>query len=241
MENNELKIPEHVAIILDGNGRWAKKRGLKRSFGHKAGSDNLKKISKYIFSKGVKILSVFAFSTENFKRDKEEVDFLMNLFVNDFRKLVKKDDDVKIVFSGRRENLRDDVLKTIDDVTEQTKNKTGHILNICLNFGGRADIVDATKKIVLDVQNGNIDVDKIDEELFGKYLYNNIPNIDLLIRTSGEVRISNFMLYQSAYAEMYFPDTLFPDFDKKEFDKAILAYNNRDRRFGGIKDENKNN
>ena len=238
---NELKIPEHVAIILDGNGRWAKKRGLKRSFGHKAGSDNLKKISRYIFSKGVKILSVFVFSTENFKRDKDEVDFLMNLFVHDFRKLVKDKDDIKIVFSGRRDNLRSDVLKTIDDVTEKTKNKTGHILNVCLNFGGRADIVDATKKIVNDVIENKISKDDINEEIFGKYLYNSISDIDLLIRTSGEVRISNFMLYQLAYAEMYFPNVYFPDFDNKEFDKAILAYNNRERRFGGIIDENKNN
>ena len=208
--------------------------------GHKAGSENLKKISKYIFSKGVKILSVFAFSTENFKRDKDEVDYLMNLFVKDFPKLVKKDDDLKIVFSGRRDNLRKDVLKTIDDITEKTKNRTGHILNICINFGGRADIIDATKKIYSDIQNGVINIDEIDEESFGKYLYNSMPDIDLLIRTSGEVRISNFMLYQCSYAEMYFPKVYFPDFNKDEFDKALDVYNHRDRRFGGI-NESKNN
>lgn len=236
----EYNIPKHVAIILDGNGRWAKERGLIRSMGHKAGSDNLRKISKYIFTKGVKILSVFAFSTENFKRDKDEVDYLMNLFVKDFPKLIKKDDDVKIVFSGRKDNLRDDVLKTMEKITEKTKDKTGHLLNICLNFGGRADIVDATKKIYDDISNGVISINDINEELFGKYLYNGIPDIDLLIRTSGEVRISNFMLYQCAYAEMYFPKVYFPDFNDKEFDKAIEAYNNRDRRFGGI-NENKNN
>ncbi len=236
----QYKIPNHVAIILDGNGRWAKERGLIRSMGHKAGSENLKKISKYIFSKGVKILSVFAFSTENFKRDKDEVDYLMNLFVKDFPKLVKKDDDLKIVFSGRRDNLRKDVLKTIDDITEKTKNRTGHILNICINFGGRADIIDATKKIYSDIQNGVINIDEIDEESFGKYLYNSMPDIDLLIRTSGEVRISNFMLYQCSYAEMYFPKVYFPDFNKDEFDKALDVYNHRDRRFGGI-NESKNN
>ena len=238
MENLELKIPEHVAIILDGNGRWAKKRGLKRSFGHKAGFENLKSLSKYIFSKGVKTLSVFAFSTENFKRDKEEVDYLMNLLVKNFKELINKKDDVKIIFSGSKDNLRTDVLNAINDIEKQTQNKQGHLFNICFNYGGRADIVDATKKIISDVQDGKINRDDITEELFGNYLYNNIPNIDLLIRTSGELRISNFMLYQSAYAEMYFPEVLFPDFNKKEFDKAILAYNSRDRRFGGIKNEN---
>ena len=236
----EYTVPNHVAIILDGNGRWAKQRGLNRSLGHKAGFENLRKLSNYIFSKGVKILSVFAFSTENFKRDKKEVDYLMNLFVKKFRKLVNQKDGVKIVFSGRRENLREDVLKTIDDVTNETANNTNYILNICLNYGGRADIVDASKKIVRDVQNKTIDVDSIDETLFNQYLYNGIPDIDLLIRTSGEIRISNFMLYQLAYAEMYFPKVYFPDFNEKEFDLALEAYNNRDRRFGGIKDEKKN-
>lgn len=241
MEDSKLKIPEHVAIILDGNGRWAKKRGLKRSFGHKAGFDNLKSLSRYIFSSGVKILSVFAFSTENFKRDKDEVDYLMNLLVKNFKELISKKDNTKIIFSGRKDNLRTDVLKAISDIEEKTKDNTEHIFNICFNFGGRADIIDATKKIIMDVQNGSLNIDDIDEELFGNYLYNKIPDIDLLIRTSGEVRISNFMLYQSAYAEMYFPNTYFPDFNKKEFDKAILAYNNRDRRFGGINNEDKNN
>lgn len=240
MEDLNIKIPKHVAIILDGNGRWAKKRGLKRSLGHKAGFENLKSLSRYIFSKDVEILSVFAFSTENFKRDKEEVDYLMNLLVKNFKELINKKDDVKIIFSGRKDNLREDVVKAINDMEKQTKHKTGHLFNICFNYGGRADIVDATKKIVLDVQNGIIKDEDITEELFGKYLYNSIPNIDLLIRTSGEIRISNFMLYQLAYSEMYFPEVYFPDFDKKEFDKAILAYNNRDRRFGGI-NENKNN
>lgn len=232
---NELKIPSHVAIILDGNGRWAKKRGLKRSLGHKAGFENLKKLSKYIFNKGVKTLSVFAFSTENFKRDKDEVDYLMDLLVKRFRELINKEDDVKIVFSGRREGLREDVIEAIKEIEKLTKEKEGHILNICFNYGGRLDIVDASKKILLDYEKGNISLDDLDEEKYKEYLYNKMPDIDLLIRTSGEIRISNFMLYQLAYSEMYFPDTLFPDFDEKEFEKAIIAYNNRDRRFGGIK------
>ena len=232
---DEIKVPNHVAIILDGNGRWAKKRGLARSLGHKAGFETLRKLSNYIFKRGVKILSVFAFSTENFKRDKDEVDYLMNLLVTRFKELIKENDNVKIVFSGRKTNLRDDVLQAINEIEEATKDKTGHIFNICFNFGGRADIIDATKKIVLDVQNNKLDIEDINESNYFNYLYNKMPDIDLLIRTSGELRISNFMLYQLSYSEMYFPKTLFPDFDSKEFDKAIEAYNKRDRRFGNAK------
>ena len=228
-------IPNHVAIILDGNGRWAKNRGLKRSMGHKAGFDNLKKLSKYIFKKGVKILSVYAFSTENFKREQAEVDYLMDLLVSKFKTLVNKKDNVKIVFSGSRDNLREDVIQAINEIEELTKDNDGHIFNICFNYGGRLDIVNATKNIVRDVQNGNLDINELDEELYKKYLYNSIPDIDLLIRTSGELRISNFMLYQLSYAEMYFPQVLFPDFNNKEFDKAIEVYNKRDRRFGNAK------
>ncbi len=240
MESTDYKIPNHVAIILDGNGRWATSRGLKRSMGHKAGFENLKKLSNYIFSKGVRILSVFAFSTENFKRDKEEVDYLMNLLVTKFKTLINKKNNIKIIFSGRKDNLKKDVLDAIEEIENKTKDNTEHIFNICFNYGGRADIVDATKKILDDYKNGNIDIEDIDENRFNSYLYNNIPNIDFLIRTSGELRISNFMLFQSAYAEMYFPKTLFPDFNEREFDLALDIYNGRDRRFGGI-NENKNN
>lgn len=233
-------IPNHVAIILDGNGRWAKMRGLSRSLGHKEGFKNLKKLSKHIFKKGVKILSVYAFSTENFKRDKEEVDYLMNLLVKNFKELIDKDNEVKIVFSGRKENLREDVLKCIDEIEEKTRNNNKHIFNICFNYGGRAEIIDATKNIVKDVISGKMSLDDITEENYINYLYNKIPDIDLLIRTSGEVRLSNYMLYQNSYSEMYFPEVLFPDFNNKEFDKAIEAYNTRDRRFGEIKNVDKN-
>ncbi len=233
--SDEYKIPNHVAIILDGNGRWAKKRGLKRSLGHKAGFDTLKKLSDYIFKRGVKILSIFAFSTENFKRDKEEVDYLMNLLVKKIHDLIKEDSNVKIIFSGRKDNIRDDVLNAIEEVEEKTKNNTEHTLNVCFNYGGRADIVDATKKIAEDYKNNKIDINNLTEETFETYLYNSIPDIDLLIRTSGEIRISNFMLFQAAYAEMYFPETLFPDFKNEDFDIALDIYNKRDRRFGGVK------
>ena len=229
------KVPNHVAIILDGNGRWATKRGLKRSLGHKAGFENLRKLSNYIFKRGVKILSVFAFSTENFKRDKEEVDYLMDLLVKEFKKLINNKDDVKIVFSGSRNNLREDVVNTINEIEKLTENNRSHIFNVCFNYGGRLEIVEATKKIVNDCKSGILNIDELNEETYVKYLYNEIPSIDLLIRTSGELRISNFMLYQLSYAEMYFPAVLFPDFDNKEFDKALESFNGRDRRFGGIK------
>ena len=231
----EEKIPYHVAIILDGNGRWAKERGLIRSLGHKAGFDNLNKLARYIFKRGVKVLSVFAFSTENFKRDQAEVDYLMNLFADNFKSYVNTLDNVKIVFSGiRGGKLPDKVIKAMNEIEEMTKDCDGYLFNICINFGGRSDIVQASRRIALDYAKGDIDLDDLTEEKFQEYLYNGIPDIDLLIRTSGEMRISNFLLYQAAYAEFYFPDTYFPSFDEDEFDKAILAYNHRDRRFGGI-------
>lgn len=229
-----IKIPNHVAIIMDGNGRWAKERGLSRSMGHKEGFKNLKSLAKHIFKSGVKVLSVYAFSVDNFKRSKEEVDFLMNLFVTRFKEL-KKLDNVKIVFSGiRKSPLPDNVIKVINALEEETKDNTGYIFNICINYGGTYEILDACKKIAVDYKENNIDLDSMLPDDFYKYLYNDLPPIDFLIRTSGEERISNFMLYQLSYAEMYFPKIYFPDFDNKEFDKAILAYNKRDRRFGKI-------
>ena len=231
--NKDLKIPTHVAIIVDGNGRWAQERGLSRLKGHDAGFENLKKIGKYILSKDVKILSLYVFSTENFKRDKKEVDHLMNLFVLMFKKdknfFMKN--NIKVIFSGRDNPLPKKVIEARDKLTSLTKNNTGGILNICLNYGGRAEIIDATKKIIKD----NINIEDINEELFSKYLYQDLPDVDLMIRTSGELRLSNFLLWQNSYAEFYFPKTYFPDFTEKDFDDAILIYNKRDRRYGGIK------
>jgi len=233
-----MKIPNHVGFILDGNGRWAQEKGLSRSEGHQKGFENLKSLSKYIFEKGVKVLSVYAFSTENFKRSKEEVDFLMNLFIKKFKEYAQelKEKDIKVVFSGRREApLPKKVIESMTEVEHITSDcKTG-ILNICINYGAHAEIIDAIKKIIQD----NIDVNNLDETTFNKYLYQDLPPIDLLIRTSGEMRLSNYMLWQSAYAEFYFPETYFPAFKEADFDKALEIYNNRDRRFGGIKKENK--
>lgn len=227
----DLKIPNHVSIIMDGNGRWATQRGLKRSKGHLEGSKALENIALYANKLGVKVLSVFAFSTDNFKRDAEEVDYLMNLFIKMFTKKFNKIKEmgIKVVFSGRKENLDEKVLAAMKTITDETKNNEGTILNICINYGGQEEIVDAIKKIVKE----GIDPDSIDKKTLYKYLYNDLPPIDLLIRTSGELRISNYMIYQSAYAEFYFTKTLFPDFNEDEFYKAILSYNKRDIRLGG--------
>lgn len=227
---DNIKIPEHVGIILDGNGRWAKERGLKRTAGHLAGYKNLLKLSKYVLDKGTKYLSVFAFSTENFNRPQEEVDYLMNLFIKGFnedRGYFKKE-NIRVVFSGRRNKLSDKVLDAMDKMEEETKDNTLGTLNICLNYGGRAEIVDAVNKIINDNQKD------ITEETFKKYLYNDLPDIDYMIRTSGEIRISNFMLWQISYAELYFPKCYFPDFNESEYDKALIEFTKRDRRFGGL-------
>ena len=234
---SEVKVPNHVAIIMDGNGRWAQNRGLKRTKGHQKGAEALKEISNCIYDKGVKVLSVFAFSTENWKRDKEEVDYIMDLFIKSFKESFKsvKEKNVRVVFSGLRERLNDNVLKAMDDMMEETKNNTSGIFNICLNYGGQDEIVNATKKICKDVQDGVIEIEDINNDSYNNYLFNNLPPIDLLIRTSGEYRISNFMLWQMAYAELYFTNTLWPDFDEEELNKALESYLNRDRRFGSIK------
>ena len=226
-------IPNHVAIIMDGNGRWAKKRNLPRSLGHKAGSENLKKLGLHIFKRGVRVLSVYAFSTENFKRSPEEIDYLMNLFVKNFKKELKvfAENNIRVVFSGRKEPLRSDVLEAMDEVVEATKENTGGIFNICLNYGSQYEIVDAVKRIVSEKR----DVSELTPKEFEKYLYQELPPVDFLIRTSGEYRLSNFMMYQLAYAEFYFTDCLFPDFNDEKFDEALQDFQNRDRRFGGVK------
>ncbi len=230
----KLKIPYHVGIIPDGNGRWATERGLKRSEGHKAGFETLKILSKHVFTRGVKVLSVFAFSTENFNRTKDEVDYLMNLFLKGFKSSIKEfnKNNIKVVFSGRKEPLSDKVYKSMKSLEKETLNNTGGILNICLNYGGQTEIVDTTKKLINDVLDGKLKTEDITPEIFMKNLYNDLPPMDFLIRTSGEIRVSNFMLFSLAYAEMYFPHTYFPDFKEDEFDKALEEYTKRDRRFG---------
>ena len=241
--DSELKIPNHVGIIMDGNGRWATKRGLKRSAGHKAGVETLKKLCLHMADVGVKYASLYAFSTENFKRSEEEVGFLMDLFMLSFNKELKSliDRGVKVVFSGRREPLPEKVLKAMDKIVDDTKDFDGLTLNICLNYGGQYEIADTTKKICEMYKNGDISLEDINPEFIQKNLYQDLPPLDFVIRTSGELRLSNFMMYQASYAEFYFPKVLFPDFTPEEFDDAILAFNGRERRFGGVNYEKKNN
>lgn len=233
---NDLNLPVHVGIIMDGNGRWAKKRGLARSLGHSAGAKNLKKLLRHIYKRGIKYVSVYAFSTENFKRSKEEVDYLMKLFIKMFKTNAKEfiKDKIKVVFSGSRNNLSEELNNAMDDLEEKTKDFENGTFNVCLNYGGRSEIIDATKKIAKMVKDGKLAIEDIDEEVLDNNMYNRLPDLDFVIRTSGEMRTSNFMPWQSTYAEYYFPDTLFPDFDEKQFDIAIEEYQKRSRRFGGV-------
>ena len=227
----EKQIPNHIAIIMDGNGRWAKKKGLPRTFGHKEGAVALRKIIAHAAKIGVKYLTVYAFSTENWKRSQDEVSALMFLFKSYIKNEEKNimENNIRFMVSGRRENVSKSLLEAIDNLQEKSKNNSGLTFNIAFNYGGRAEILDAVNRIL---KSGRTE---ITEEEFSKYLYNNIPDPELLIRTSGELRISNFLLWQIAYSEIYITDTLWPDFDEKELDKAIESYNKRERRFGGVK------
>lgn len=233
-----LKIPEHVAIILDGNGRWAKKRHMPRTFGHQVGVENIRKITLAASQLGIKALSVYAFSTENWKRPKKEVDYLMKLpgefekkFKDDFKKF-----DVKVMFSGRKSHLSEENLKILERITKNTEDRKGIVLNICFDYGSYAEITEAVKHIANDILAQKLKPEEIEPKHIEQYLYTkDLPKLDLLIRPSGEVRLSNFLLWQAAYAELYFCKTYWPAFSKKELEKAILAFNQRDRRFGGLK------
>lgn len=227
----ELNIPNHVAIIMDGNGRWAKAKGLPRTFGHREGAKTLRKILTYAGDVGVKYLTVYAFSTENWKRSKEEVDALMFLFKT-YMKNEKKtlmENNVRFMVSGSEEGVSPSLLKEIKKLEEETEDNTGITLNIAFNYGGRNEIIHAVNKII---ESG---VENITEQDFRKYLYKDIPDPELVIRTSGELRVSNFLLWQIAYSEFYITDIHWPDFDERTFDQAIESYNKRDRRFGGVK------
>ncbi|HHX94164.1 MAG TPA: isoprenyl transferase [Tenericutes bacterium] len=244
MLENELNIPNHIAIIMDGNGRWAKERGMKRTDGHLEGSKNLKRIVEHAQRLGIKVVTVYAFSTENWSRPKEEVDYLMNLIKEFFTKHIKElyEKNIKITFMGRRDRLSSDVLKIINEIKEKTKNNDGIILNIGLDYGGQDEILEMVKKIATKVQNKEITIENIDKNIIEENLMTSgLPPVDFMIRTSGELRLSNFLLWQLAYAELYFVDTYWPDFDGKALEQAIVEYNRRNRRFGGIKDDNKNN
>ncbi len=232
-----LVIPKHVGIIMDGNGRWAKKRALPRSVGHRFGAQNFRKITRYISNVGVEVLTLYAFSTENWKRPKEEVGALMKLFHQYLKDSLKdfRDDDIKVVFIGDKSAFDPQLVKLIQETEEVAKDRKGMQLNIAMNYGSRAEIVRAVKSICKDVAENNKDIDSITEADISDRLYTGgLPDPDLIIRTGGEFRLSNFLLYQSAYSEFYSTDVLWPDFNDLEFNKAVIEYNRRNRRFGGV-------
>lgn len=232
------KLPEHIAIIMDGNGRWAQKNGLPRVLGHKAGMEAIKKTVKSCSDIGIKILTVYAFSTENWKRPRDEVNYLMNLLVEYMRKEVNElhNNKVRIKLLGEIDILPAQTRTEIEEAIKLTENNKGLQFNIALNYGGRSEILKACKGLIQDIKDGSIDIASIDEALFSSYLYTgNDPDPDLIIRTSGEQRISNFLLWQGAYSELLFVDQLWPDFDEKVLLSAILEYQGRNRRFGALK------
>lgn len=231
-----LNIPQHIAIIMDGNRRWAKEKGKEASEGHKAGAENLEKIARDCNKLGVKILTVYAFSTENWKRSKDEVSALMVLLRNYLKKFSKdaNKDNIKIRVLGDIDKLEPNLKKSINDAIERTKNNTGLTINIAFNYGGRAEITNAMKKIAIKLENKEIKIEDINENLINQNLYTqDQPDPDLLIRPGGELRISNFLPWQLVYSEFYFTDKYWPDFSKEDLIEAIKVFNKRNRKFGG--------
>lgn len=232
-----MDAPKHVAIILDGNGRWAKRRLLPRKAGHVAGSRTVEQICEDAYNLGIHYLTVYAFSTENWKRPKDEVDALMKLLRQYLKDCIKrsKKNNMCVRVIGDISPLEEDMKKSIQDLEEATKDNTGLHFQVALNYGGRDEILRGVRKICKRAVDGELAPEEIDEKVMEKYLdTHGIPDPDLLIRTSGEVRLSNFLLWQLAYTEIYITDVLWPDFNKEELEKAIAYYNGRDRRFGGV-------
>lgn len=230
-------LPVHIAIIMDGNGRWAKRRGLPRIAGHKAGVKAVKRVVEAAGELGISILTLFTFSHENWKRPRQEVSAIMKLLYETTKREINELDknNVKLITTGRIEELSPQRRDILEKAKEQTKNNTGLILNLALNYGGRTEILDAVKQIAQEVKQGKLDINDLNEENFARYLYTNgLPDPDLLIRTSGEKRISNFLLWQTSYTELYITDVLWPNFTAKDFYEAIWDYQNRERRFGRV-------
>ena len=230
-------IPQHIGIIMDGNGRWAKKRGLLRSAGHRAGAETLKKIVVYCNKLGVKSVTAYAFSTENWNRPKAEVDALMELLYKYLQEVEEQFGGTNVILRviGDRTPLSDKIKDAILYAEEYTGKNTGLVLNVALNYGGRAEIVEAARQMAHDFKNGKICEEDMCEEYLNSLMYTaNVPELDLIIRPSGELRLSNFLLWQAAYAEFWFDDINWPDFSEKDMDRAILSYQNRDRRFGKV-------
>lgn len=237
IEVDKNNLPKHIAIIMDGNGRWAKKRGLNRSAGHRAGAKTLEKITRYAGNLGIRHLTVYAFSTENWCRPKEEVDALMVLlgdYLDDYKKLIG-DDNIRVRIVGTKNGLSDEILHKIDVVEKATEQNDGLTLNIALNYGSREEITSAVKGICAEIQDGKLRIDDINESIINEHLYTfHSPEPDLIIRPSGERRLSNFLLWQSAYSEFWFDDINWPDFKPEDLNRAISDFQKRNRRFGGV-------
>jgi undecaprenyl diphosphate synthase len=231
------KLPVHVAIIMDGNGRWAKKRDLPRTDGHEAGVSAVKRVVKVSAQIGIKILTLYTFSIENWKRPREEVTSIMRLLTRTTRHEIDElnRNNVRLITTGQIEGLSFTRRQVLQSAMEKTKNNNGLLLNLALNYGGRTEIIDAVRAIAKGVKSGHIKPNEIDEKLFANYLYTaGLPDPDLLIRTSGEKRLSNFLLWQTSYTELYITDVLWPDFDEDDLIKAIVNYQMRERRFGKV-------
>ena len=236
MENNAL--PRHIAIIMDGNGRWAKQRGLPRKMGHAAGSETFRRIATYCKNLGVEYLTVYAFSTENWKRSQDEVQAIMALFEKYLHEAIDEmeQDHIRLKILGELGPISPKLRALISRTDEISTHYQGFQANICINYGGRDEITRAVKKLAADCAAGKQDPEEITEQVVASYLDTaGMPDPDLLIRTSGEIRLSNYLLWQLAYTEIYVTDCLWPDFDQEELEKAIMAYNRRDRRYGGVK------
>ncbi len=237
MQENELNIPKHVAIIMDGNGRWAKKKRMPRNYGHTQGSKNVEKICEEAYKMGIEYLTVYAFSTENWVRPQEEVEALMKLLATYLETSIKTStkNNMRVRIIGDTSRLPENLRKSIVALEEASKNNTGLKFQVAINYGGRDELLRAAKAMAQDIKSNKTEIDHIDEAMFEQYLdTKGIPDPDLLIRTSGEQRLSNFLLWQLAYTEFYFPDVLWPDFNKTELIKAVEYYSNRTRKFGGL-------
>ena len=234
---DRTQLPEHVALIMDGNGRWAKQRGLPRSAGHKVGAENFKKIVRYAAQSGIRYLTVYAFSTENWKRPAEEINTLLSLFVQYLEEALEDfiNENIRVRFMGETVAFPAELRELIARVEQVSRERTGMTLNVCLNYGGRGELVYAMRQIAQKVQAGELDPQHIDEQTICANLYfPDEPDPDLIVRPSGECRLSNFLLWQAAYAELVFMDVLWPDFKPVQFDRAIEEYQRRNRRFGGV-------
>ena len=234
-----MNIPQHVAIILDGNGRWAKSKGMPRNYGHIEGAKTVEKICEEAWKMGIKYLTVYAFSTENWKRPKEEVEALMKLLRNYMKNCLKtaSKNNMVVRVIGDKTGLDEDIREKIEELEKVSSTNTGLHFQIAINYGSRDEIVRSVRKVMEDVKTGKIEADQIDEAMFDSYLDTaGIPSPDLLIRTSGEQRLSNFLMWQLAYTEFYFTEVPWPAFTKEDLEKAIEKYNSRDRRFGGVKE-----